>query len=164
MPSDEMVEKVLVEWYQAGVGEDGTAIRWPDDFTPEEQSEIRTRMRAALSAAMGEGKPVAWMRSDDLAELRSGPKHGYATVYRSDEAAGLNTLDSGDITSLFTHPSREDVVEECAKVADAQAKEDEGHRKHAATNGAEGDASHYLWCVDTAESIAAAIRKLGERA
>jgi len=55
---------------------------------------------------------------------------------------------------------REAVIEECARVADAQEAEDESHYLSA---GRDDDArSHYLWAKQTAYKIAAAIRKLSE--
>lgn len=47
-------------------------------------------------------QPACWIDQQALLDLQATSKHSYATVYRSDEAAGLHGLDSGPAVPLYT--------------------------------------------------------------
>ena len=52
MVSDEMVSAGCVAIAEASEFED----RWPDDYTEEQQTELRGIVRAVISAALGKGE------------------------------------------------------------------------------------------------------------
>ncbi|KAF0137359.1 MAG: hypothetical protein FD152_534 [Xanthobacteraceae bacterium] len=89
MPSDQMVEKMVM----AGFG-----------CMTANNRDVMERALAALTAAMGEEKPVGYVAPEALERFKR-EKRAFTPLFNMD----------GDVTPemipLFTHPSREDVVE-----------------------------------------------------
>jgi hypothetical protein len=145
MPSDEMVEKARKIADEMFFGEHKPECEVPLDQTMQVRYGLAIdRIAAALTAAMGEEKPVAWI-IHDKPELR-----GDYLSWSKNVAVVCDV----PATPLFTHPPREDVVEECAKAVEALA--------HSFAGPFAADPEDYIRADAFAEA-AAAIRKLAEK-
>jgi hypothetical protein len=165
-PSDEMVEllrrvaKIMPDAFGKG------AVSGPD------ADEFIRGLHAAadaLTAAMGEEKPVAWQRQPATEAFYVGLTVKPAYRYQTPDTRSFSqttppmTPDRNAIERSFsvTRPSREDVVEECAKVADEYTRR---MTEAIPRNAAKGYSTAIPECkADAGESIATAIRKLKER-
>ncbi len=166
MPSDEMVEKALqpeveddngslcVMWHRSGkmyaltTKPDGSVVATVSPFSrsaPPVAVGVEA-LFAALTAAMGEEKPVAWRSRWTYPDVSSA---WIITPHRPQDTTPRGHLATYVCEPLFAHPPREDVVGAALEIV----------KKSLAVEEEPYDRGWNAAC----RTIAAAIRKLGER-
>jgi hypothetical protein len=144
MPSDEMVEKVAViirKRVRQRIEQDWDGMVYALDGVEDAAREI-----AALTAAMGEEKPVAWRSRWTYPDVSSA---WIITPHRPQDTTPRGHLATYVCEPLFAHPPREDVVGAALEIV----------KKSLAVEEEPYDRGWNAAC----RTIAAAIRKLGER-
>jgi hypothetical protein len=178
MPSDEMVEKALqpeveddngslcVMWHRSGkmyaltTKPDGSVVATVSPFSrsaPPVAVGVEA-LFAALTAAMGEEKPVAWRSRWTYPDVSSA---WIITPHRPQDTTPRGHLATYVCEPLFAHPSREDVVEETIPDAAVEAFLLSFYPGMTVEEMAMHNGEDLRPGARTA--LAAAIRKLGER-
>jgi len=156
MPSDEMVEKVAViirKRVRQRIEQDWDGMVYALDGVEDAAREI-----AALTAAMGEEKPVAWRSRWTYPDVSSA---WIITPHRPQDTTPRGHLATYVCEPLFAHPSREDVVEETIPDAAVEAFLLSFYPGMTVEEMAMHNGEDLRPGARTA--LAAAIRKLGER-